>query len=84
MDFESVRLISEVMRMSEYLKSQIPDLIRALKALGVDKQTTIGICCMLETDREMDTIIDLLYERKDNITADEAEQICLRVIAGKE
>ena len=70
--------------MSEYLKSQIPDLIRALKALGVDKRTTIGICCMLETDREMDTIIDLLYERKDNITADEAEQICLRVIAGKE
>lgn len=72
------------MRMSEYMDRQMPDLIAALKALGVDKQTTVGICCMLETDAEMNRIIDLLYERKDNITAEEAEQICLRVIAGKE
>ncbi|MBR6361123.1 MAG: hypothetical protein IKS04_04945 [Clostridia bacterium] len=70
--------------MSEYMDRQMPDLIAALKALGVDKQTTVGICCMLETDAEMNRIIDLLYERKDNITAEEAEQICLRVIAGKE
>ena len=70
--------------MTEYLTSQIPDLIRVLKSLGVDKQTTIGICCMLETDREMDRIIDLLGVKGAQTTAEEAEQICLRVIAGKE
>ncbi|MBQ6468243.1 MAG: hypothetical protein IJJ61_09895 [Clostridia bacterium] len=70
--------------MSDYLKQQIPDLIRALKGLGLDRETTIGICCMLETDAEMDRIIDLFGVKGAHTTAQEAEQICLRVIAGKE
>lgn len=70
--------------MSEYMDRQMPYFIGILKALGINKQTSTGICCMLETDREMNRIVDLLYERKDSITAEEAEQICLRVIAGKE
>ncbi len=70
--------------MSEYMDRQMPYFIGMLKSLGIDKQTSTGICCMLETDAEMNRIVDLLCERKDNITAEEAEQICLRVIAGKE
>ena len=70
--------------MSEHLDKLMPYFIGILKSLGIDKQTSTGICCMLETEADMNRIVDLLCESKDNITAEEAEQICLRVIAGKE
>lgn len=69
--------------MTEYMKKQMPNLIGILKGLGLSKETTTGICCLIKTESQMNQIVDLLYPQRYSITPTEVEQIALKVILGK-
>ena len=62
----------------DLIKESVDNMLETRVESGLSKKQYGYIDTKLEEGKEV------LLERKDNITAEEAEQICLRVIAGKE
>lgn len=58
------------------------DLIRLLKACGLDVETTVGISGLCETDEKRSTLIEEIiyhYDRKGEITEQDIQKLCLMI-----
>ena len=56
------------------------DLIRLLKALGLDRETTVAISVLCKTDQKRQTLIDEIiyrYDQKGEVTEQEIQKMCL-------
>lgn len=67
--------------MNEYTEEKLAAFMNLLKHYKVPKETIFGICSFLETEEIMQEMVNRLLEKGLEASPEEAEQICLRVIA---
>ena len=58
------------------------NLIYLLKACGLDKETTVSITCLCETDEKRQMLIDAIiyrYDQKGEVTEQDIQKMCLMI-----
>lgn len=67
--------------MIDFDNPKLEPFIGTLKSAGLNKDTVVGVCHFVETDDEMNRIVGTLRSVWGKISAEEAEQIVLKIIA---